>query len=161
MKGDSKVIYENLSIYNFNLTTEEEALVLSEFSDNKHELLFPYLECNFSMFPEDRTYIEERVVIKSTEKILKTKNSKEINRVVYWYKPNDIKELIDIIDKDRFTYRCIVVPKHEGLESYRFKLLTYEHAMYRKKETRVLWIEEAVENDYKNNIYPKILNHKK
>jgi len=152
------VIYENLSIYNFNLTTEEEALVLSEFSGNKHELLFPYLECNFYMFPEDRTYIEERVVIKSTEKILKTTNSKEINQVVYWYKPNDIKDLIDIIDKDRFTYRCIVVPKHEGLESYRFKLLTYEHAMYREKETRVLWIEEAIENDYKNNIYPKILN---
>ncbi|WP_010271836.1 hypothetical protein [Paenibacillus senegalensis] len=151
------MIYENLSIYNFNLTTEEEALVLREFSDIKHDLLFPYLECNFSVFPEDRAYIEERVVIKSTENKLETINSEEINQVVYWYKPNDLKDLIDIINKDRFTYRCIVVPKHEDLENYRFKLFTYEHAMYQGEETRVLWIEEAVENDYKNNIHPRIL----
>jgi len=150
------MIYENLSIYNFNLTTKEEALVLMEFTDSKHELLFPYYERNFSVFPEDRAYVEERFVTKSKENILTENDPSAMNQYIYWYKPHDLEDLIEIINRDGITYRCIVVPKNEEVEKYRFKLFIYEHAVYQGEETRALWINESVENDYKNHIYPKI-----
>ncbi|WP_251490914.1 hypothetical protein [Paenibacillus sp. MER 180] len=57
---------------------------------------------------------------------------------------------------DYFNYRCIVVPKDGSLQDWRFRLFTYEHAMYREEETRALWIEESEENDYENIVFPLI-----
>ncbi|MBY0206574.1 MULTISPECIES: hypothetical protein [Paenibacillus] len=152
------LFFENLAIYNFNLTTEEEATILSQFIDADHDLLFPYFECNFRAFPEDRAYIEERTIIRSKEKVFEMNYSFIENELVYWYKPHDRDDLIHIINRDRITYRSIVVPKNGGLNDCRFKLFTYEHAIYNEEETRVLWIEEAIENDYIENICPKIIS---
>ncbi|MCG7385584.1 hypothetical protein [Paenibacillus sp. ACRRY] len=152
------LIFDNRSIYNFDLTTEEEATILSQFIDAEYELLFPYFECNFAAFPDHRAYIEERTIIKSKEKVFEMNYSFVENELVYWYKPYDLEDLINIIARDRITYRSIVVQKNGKLSECRFKLFTYEHATYNEEETRVLWIEEAIENDYIDNIYPKILN---
>lgn len=153
------LIFENQdkAIYNFNLSTIEEANILSQFIDNENDLLFPYFEYNLSVFPETREYIEERTIIRSNEDVFNINNSE----LIYWYKPSDKDDLITIINSDRITYRCIVVPKNGNLGNCRFKLFVYEHAIYKNEETRVLWIDETIENDYVNNIYPKIIGQLK
>ena len=46
------LIFENneKAIYNFNLSIREEANILSQFIDDKNDLLFLYFECNFIPF---------------------------------------------------------------------------------------------------------------
>lgn len=151
------LVYRDRAIYNFNLTTKEEALILSQFVDSENELLFPYFECNFSSFPKDKAFVEERVKIKSRENIFKIQHSSLNDELVYWYKPHDLDDLINIIDRDRISYRCIVIPKNGALKNFRFKLFVYEHATYEAEETRALWIDEGAENDFVNFVYPRIL----
>lgn len=153
------LIFEKRSIFNFDLTPQEEAYILNQFIDDESYILFPFFECNFSSFPEEREYIEDRTIIKSKEDVFGLNNPFVKNELVYWYKPNDMEDLIDIINRDRITYRCVVLPKNAKLSECRFKLFTYEHAIYKEKETRVLWIDEAIENDYMCNILPKIIKH--
>ncbi|WP_019636530.1 hypothetical protein [Paenibacillus fonticola] len=152
------MIFENndKAIYNFFLSAREEANILSQFMDDNHDLLFPFFECNFVPCPELQKYIEERTVLKSKEQVFDISNPFLENKLIYWYKPLDFADLTNIIERDSMTYRCIVVPKNGKLSEYRFKLFTYEHAIYKGKETRVLWIDEAIENDFIQNVYPKI-----
>lgn len=152
------LIFENehRAIYNFNLSIKQEALILNQFIDEHHEILFPFWERNFEFFPELKKYIEDRTIIKSTEDVFDISNSHLENALVYWYSPRSLEELEEIIRFDRITYRCLIIKKGGALSEYRFKLFAYEHAEYKGKETRVLWIEEAVPQDYAHHIYSKI-----
>ena len=118
------LIFENneKAIYNFNLSIREEANILSQFIDDKNDLLFLYFECNFIPFPELRDYIEERTVFKSKEQVFDFRNTFVENELIYWYKPSDIEDLVSILYRDRITYRCIVVPNGGDLSNCRFKI---------------------------------------
>ncbi|WP_128102125.1 hypothetical protein [Paenibacillus sp. DCT19] len=152
-------VYEHSerALYHFHLAIQEEANILSQFIDTEHDLLFPYFECNFSAFPEDRDYIEKRTRIKSKENVFNLKNSFVENETVYWYRPNDLQDLMHILHRDRITYRCIVLPKNSDLDHIRFKLFAYEHAEYQGEETRALFIDENTPDDYLVHVHPKVI----
>jgi hypothetical protein len=114
---------------------------------------FPYYLCNFESFPEDIDYIKARTKFISQDPVFEEITLNQ-NDYIYWYEPTGLEDLVSILNLDYFTYRCIVVPKDGSLQNWRFKLFTYEHAMYGEEETRALWIEESEENNYENNVYP-------
>ncbi|MDT8975716.1 hypothetical protein RQP50_05610 [Paenibacillus sp. chi10] len=150
--------FENkeLEIYDFWLPKEIEAQIIKCFVGLHDQLLFPYYACNFESFPEDIDYIKARTKFISQDPVFEDITLLNPNDYIYWYEPTGFEDLVGILNRDYFTYRCIVVPKDGSLKDCRFKLFTYEHAMYMEEETRALYIEESKENDYENNVYPLI-----
>ncbi len=152
------MIFENQknAIYDFDLPAHEEALIIECFADEMNDLLFPFLECNFEVLPEWEDFVKDRARFIIPDKIFKHSSSRVEDELVYWYNPLNFKELVKIIEFDHLTYSCMVIPRYKELDDWRFKLFTHEHAMYKDKETRALWITESKVGDYSQNIVHRI-----
>ena len=138
------LLFNNKVICNFYLNPEEEAEILTCFTDDEFFLVFPFYKDNFFYDKELKQFVYERVV--GIE-----------NDYTYLVRPNSFEELVDIIKNDPITYRCRVVQMSSSKLITRFKLHIYEHYGFPDMETRALIIDEELsENDYLCNIQPKI-----
>ncbi len=153
-------IKDNL-IIDFNLDHNEEADILKCFLSENEQLFFHcweyFIKPGSEVDSKRIEYIIDRTKIKSKTNLFETINHKK-DEVSYWYEPRNKNELIREVAEGYFDYVCIVLEKGKPISDYKY-LLTIEENYPDEDygECRALFVKEGINNDFQNEIVPRLI----
>lgn len=153
---------KNNVVLNFYLNSEKQAEFLKCFSSDNEQILFPFKESwlisdekNLCISNDEKEFIINRTIAVSKEHIIYW--TPEDGENIYWYSPEDIDELVNLIEKNYYDYTCIILEKGKNIKDYTYLLSIEENYPIAEDDTcSALLVNEGIKDSFQNKVVPKI-----
>jgi hypothetical protein len=140
-------------IRNFELGYTESAKFYRCFANSVEDLLFPCFEVNLrNVEKEWKDFIVNRTVFKS-----ETWSFLDVtHKNVYWYRPKNEQDLIEIIENEGLNSLFYVVPSGSDIESYNYLIYVVEHVTDENDEYVAMFVTERTIGIFEKQVLPKL-----
>lgn len=125
----------------------EEVKFLKKFFINEGDIcLFPIVKWeNYDIAPIYKDYINKRLYVANHDMLWDVPDDvmeEEMLEIIYWVKPENDKELKELLEEDPYTYGLCIIKRDEyELKNYKFLLSIEENFYFKRAEYRALIVE--------------------